>query len=469
MQTTTKPTNLFWTFLPLSLVLFMSSLDQTITTTALSGIVADLGQLNLSSWIITGFMLTSAVMTLIFGKLGDIFGRKNILQIALAIFLLGSLMSGLATSMPFLIAARVFQGIGAGGLNSLVQAVMADVVPARSRGKYQALFGLISMISLVAGPILGGYFVQFLSWRWIFFINLPIGVIALILQAFKLHLPRNNAQTQKIDYLGGLLATAFTTFTLLVVTLGGQSVAWNSGSMYTMIAIAIVSLVAYLLVEHRQKDSALTPLSLFKNGTFVNASIMFALSTAVLFVSMIFIPMFAQTIAHVSASQSGFYIAPTMVAMIVATMIAGSVIEKTGKYKIFPIIGAVLVGIGFFGLGRLTAYSSTWLIMLWQIPIGLGVGLFTQISLLAGQNTVAIKDLGTATGVLNFFKTLGGAFGSAIYGVILAVTLAAHSSHALVAYQTVFNWTIPVAIVLLVLALALKEEPLSDEVLAYEE
>ncbi|WP_461225917.1 MFS transporter [Lacticaseibacillus suihuaensis] len=194
MQTTTKPTNLFWTFLPLSLVLFMSSLDQTITTTALSGIVADLGQLNLSSWIITGLMLTSAVMTLIFGKLGDIFGRKNILQIALTIFLLGSLMSGLATSMPLLIAARVFQGIGAGGLNSLVQAVMADVVPARSRGKYQALFGLISMISLVDGPILGGYFVQFLSWRWIFFINLPIGVIALILQAFKLHLPRNNAQ-----------------------------------------------------------------------------------------------------------------------------------------------------------------------------------------------------------------------------------------------------------------------------------
>ncbi|QBO36853.1 DHA2 family efflux MFS transporter permease subunit [Periweissella cryptocerci] len=466
---TEKKLNLTWIFIPLSLILFMSTLDQTITTTALDGIVKDLGHLNQSAWIITGFMLTSAVMTLIFGKLGDIFGRKIILQIALAIFILGSLFSGLAHSMLFLIIARTFQGIGAGGLNSLVQAVTADVVPARTRGKYQALFGLISMVSLIAGPILGGYFVQYASWQWIFFINIPIGVIASVILAIKLHLPSRANVVTKIDYLGSVFVTTFTALTLLIVTLGGEQVAWHSAKMFYMIIGAVVSLIAYLIVEHRMQKDALTPLPLFKNLTFNNASLQFALATAALFVAMVFIPMYAQMIHHVSASHSGYYIIPTMIAMIIATMVGGAIIERTGKYKLLPIIGAVLLGVGFYGLAQISLNSANWFIILWQIPVGLGVGLFVQVAMLAGQNTVPVRDLGTATGVLNFFKTLGGAFGAAAFGVILTNDMGTHLANPIHAFQTVFIWTIPIAVVLLILAVFLKEEPLSEEVLAYED
>ncbi|AVK63600.1 MFS transporter [Lactobacillus sp. CBA3606] len=457
----------YWLFLSLGLVLFMATLDQTITTTALNGIVQELGHLNQSVWVITSFLLTSAVMTLIFGKLGDIFGRKRILQLALGLFMVGSLLSGLSPSMLTLILARGFQGIGAGGLNSLVQAVLADLVPARQRGKYQALFGLISMVALIAGPVLGGYFVQYLTWRWIFFINLPIGIVAMAILGFKLTLPQSQQpKTMAIDYFGGGLATGITTLTLLMVTLGGTTVAWMSPTMLGMLLGDLALIVVYLVVEQRAKASALTPLTLFRNGTFNIASLMFALSTAALFVAMIYVPMVAQQVYRVTTSRAGFDIIPTLVALIIGTMIAGMVIERTGKYKALPIIGALLMLGGFYGLSQL---ANSWSLMIWQIPVGLGIGIFTQISLLVGQNTVAVQDLGTATGVLNFFKTLGGAFGSAIFGVILTAQLTRPALSHLQAFQTVFGWGLPLAGLLLVLSLFLKAEPLSDEVLAYEE
>ncbi|APX71331.1 MFS transporter [Companilactobacillus allii] len=461
-----KRLNSYWLFLSLGLVLFMATLDQTITTTALNGIVKELGHLNQSVWVITSFLLTSAVMTLIFGKLGDIFGRKRILQLALGLFMIGSLMSGLSTSMLVLILSRGFQGIGAGGLNSLVQAVLADLVPARQRGKYQALFGLVSMVALIAGPVLGGYFVQYLTWRWIFFINLPIGIVAMVILGFKLQLPQTKPMTIKIDYLGGILATGITTLTLLMVTLGGTMFSWESLMMLGMLLGDLILIAVYIVVEQRAKTSALTPLTLFHNGTFNLASLMFALSTAALFMAMIYVPMVAQRVYRVTTSRTGFYIIPTLVALIIGTMIAGIVIERTGKYKILPIIGALLMLVGFYGLSQLV---SSWSMMIWQIPIGIGIGIFTQISLLVGQNTVAVQDLGTATGTLNFFKTLGGAFGSAIFGVILTAQLAKPTLSQLQAFQTVFGWGIPLAGLLLVLSLFLKAEPLSDEVLAYEE
>ncbi|AVK61007.1 MFS transporter [Lactobacillus sp. CBA3605] len=455
----------YWLFLSLGLVLFMATLDQTITTTALNGIVQELGHLDQSVWVITSFLLTSAVMTLIFGKLGDIFGRKRIIQLALGLFMIGSLLSGLSTSMLTLILARGFQGIGAGGLNSLVQAVLADLVPARQRGKYQALFGLISMVALIAGPVLGGYFVQYLTWRWIFFINLPIGVVAMVILGFKLTLPQSQSETMTIDYLGGGLATGMTTLTLMMVTLGGTTIAWLSLTMLGMLLGDLALIVGYLVVEQRAKASALTPLTLFHNGTFNLASLMFALSTAALFVAMVYVPMVAQQVFQVTTSRAGFEIIPTLVALIIGTMVAGMVIERTGKYKALPIIGALLMLGGFYGLSKL---ANSWSLMLWQIPVGLGIGIFTQISLLVGQNTVAVKDLGTATGVLNFFKTLGGAFGSAIFGVILTAQLARPALSHLQAFQAVFGWGLPLAGLLLVLSLFLKAEPLSDEVLTYD-
>ncbi|GAK31149.1 major facilitator superfamily transporter [Weissella oryzae SG25] len=410
--------NLFWVIMPLSLVLFISTLDQTVTTTALTGIVKDLGHLSQASWVITIFMLTSAVMTLIFGKLGDIFGRKIILQIALAIFLLGSLLSGMATSMTFLILARGLQGIGAGGLNALVQAASADVIPARSRGKYQAIFGLLSMIALLVGPIIGGYFVAHISWQWLFFINLPIGIVASILIAWRLKLPVRKQQV-RIDYLGAIFVTVATTAALLLVTLRGNNFAWTSWQSMTLIVTSLVSLALYLVVEHFMRHDALTPLALFKNTTFNLAWLMFALATAALFVAMVYVPMYVQLVHQVNALHAGYYMIPLLIALVLASIISGILVERSGKYKLQIIIAAVLIAVGFYGLSTLGMHSADWLIASWQLPAGFGIGIFVNIALMIGQNTVSIKDLGSATGVLNFFKTLGGAFGSALFGALL--------------------------------------------------
>ncbi len=458
--TTTPPTNraIMVLLIPLMLVLFIATLDQTIVATAIDGIGDSLHSHADASWIATAYLLTSAVTTLIFGKLGDLYGRKRIFQLSVAIFLLGSLLSGLSRSMGMLIAFRALQGIGGGGLSSLVQAITGDLIPARQRAKYQAYLGVVATLAIIAGPLLGGLFVDQLSWRWIFFVNLPIGLVALVVIAAKLKLPVHHGE-RSVDVAGGVLVTLFTTAALLVTVWGGDRYGWGSGVILGLLAAALVTLAGYLLVERRAAEP-ITPLHLFRSSVFSISSALFFLSTVVLFAAMLYVPLFMEDVHHESAFRAGLFLIPLLVGLIAATAVSGGVVSKTGRYKAFPIIGAVLAGGGMLLISRVTAGTPLPLLGGLLVVVGAGLGFFVQVAVLAGQNAVAYRFLGVATGALNFFKTVGGAFGAALFGAILA----AHGT-SVHGFQTVFLWTVPFMAVALALALLMKEEPLSEEML----
>lgn len=464
---TGAPRGIVLVLIPLMLVLFISNLDQTIVATALPTIGRDLHDASNASWVVTAYLLTSAITTLIFGKLGDMYGRKKIFQFSIAVFLAGSVLCGISGNLTVLIAFRALQGTGGGGLNSLVMAIMGDLVPARQRSKYQALTGMVATLALIAGPLLGGAFSQGPSWRWIFYLNLPIGVIAFFAVAVKLHLPRPAAPTGRIDYAGGLLAALFTTAVMLLTTWGGNQYSWTSGVILGLIAASGLTLIVYILVERRAAEP-LTPLRLFRSSVFDLASLQFFLATLVLFVAMLYIPSFLQIVQHKEAFTAGLYVIPLLVGLVAAAMISGPVITKTGRYKIYPIIGAILTGGAMFSLSRITEHTGPIELIIPLVIAGIGIGFFVQVSLLAGQNAAEYKDLGVATGTLNFFKSIGGALGAALFGSILTTALAhgapgtAGQVHA---YQTVFFWSVPFMALALIASVFMREKPLSDEMM----
>jgi EmrB/QacA subfamily drug resistance transporter len=456
---------------PLMLVLFISTLDQTIVVAALERIGAVLGNADLAPWVATAYLLTSAVTTLIFGKLGDMFGRKIVIQISIAIFVAGSVLCAVAPSMVWLVTFRAVQGIGGGGLNSLVMAIVADLVPGRERARYQAVLGIVPAIALIAGPFLGGVIVDHLRWPWIFLINVPLGLLALMAIGARLHLPRRRSP-HRVDFAGGLLVLVFTTALLLVTVLGGKTFPWFSIGIGALGVIGLMAFVAYIVVERRAAEP-ITPLRLFADGVFSIASMLFFLATAVLFVGLLFVPLMLQTVFGLSASRAGACIVPLLVGLILATMVTGTTITRTGRYKRFPIVGALLGGMALAGLGHISLDTPIWLILALLVALGAAIGLFIQVTLLAGQNTVAPKDLGVATGALNFFKSLGGAVGAAGFGAILAAamplspTLA--SAGTLAAFHTVFNGAIVLMVLTLLLAIVMEERPLSVEMLEIAE
>ncbi|MFY9932005.1 MAG: MDR family MFS transporter [Streptosporangiaceae bacterium] len=450
---------------PLMLVVFIATLDQTIVATALPGIGEALHDLASAPWIATSYLLTSAVSTLILGKLGDIYGRKRVFQFSVVVFLIGSLLSGLANSMSLLIAARALQGIGGGGLSPLVQAITGDLVPARFRAKYQAYLGVVATLAIVGGPILGGVFIDDLSWRWIFFINLPVGLAALVIIGARLRLPSRQSQ-RRADVAGGITVTLFTTAALLVTVWGGSRYGWGSAPMLGLIAAAAITLGAFVFTERRAADP-ITPLGLFRSSVFSISSALFFLSTLVLFAGLLYVPELMQDVRHYSSFTAGLFLIPLLAGLIGATGISGSVISRTGHYKVFPVAGAVLTGVGMGVFSRLGATTPTWILAVLLVVAGAGLGFFVQVSVLAGQNAVDYARLGVATGALNFFKTMGGAFGAALFGAILTAALAgtpdsggAADMHA---FQTVFAWTVPFMVVGLVLAAGMREKPLSDQ------
>src|SRR6201992_1080808 len=459
-----EPRGLLVVLVPLMLVLFIATLDQTIVATAIPGIGRALHDLTSAPWIATAYLLTSAVSTLVLGKLGDMYGRKKVFQFSVIVFLIGSLLSGLAGSMPLLIVFRGLQGIGGGGLNSLVQAITADLIPARQRAKYQSYLGIVATLAIIAGPVLGGMFVDDLSWRWIFFINLPIGLIALVVIASRMRLPARTSE-RHADLSGGLLATVFTVGALLVTVWGGTRYGWGSGQIIGLIAVAAVALGAFLLAERRAAEP-ITPLHLFRSPVFSISAALFFLSTLVLFAAMLYVPLFMQEVHHYTAFAAGLFLIPLLVGLIGATGISGAMISRTGHYKIFPVIGAVLSGGGMAGVALSTS-AAVWVLGLLLAVVGAGLGFFVQVSVLAGQNAVEDRFLGVATGALNFFKTLGGAFGCAIFGAILTAELSATAGPPPLAHSfaVLFGWTVPFMIVALLLALVMKEKPLSDEMI----
>ncbi|MEI9913999.1 MAG: MDR family MFS transporter [Candidatus Saccharibacteria bacterium] len=415
----------------LMLAMLLAALDQTIVATALPKIATDLHGLNKLSWVATAYLLTSAISTPLYGKIGDQFGRKKIFQFAIILFLIGSALCGLSQNMNELVAFRALQGIGAGGLMSLSMTIVGDIVSPRQRGKYLAYFGAVFAISSVAGPLLGGFFTDSLSWRWVFYINLPLGVLALAAIASRLHLPVKRGD-HKIDYFGGVLLALSVTPIILGTVWGGVTYPWSSATILGLFGGGIVAAILFVLWELRQPESeAIIPPHLFKKRVFSVSVILSLLAGIALFAAILFIPEYQQVVRGYSAIKSGLFLLPLVFGMLVALITSGRLITKWGRYKIFPIIGTFTTGVGVYLFSRLSLTTSQVTLSLWMVVIGIGIGLFLQVMTLAVQNAVPRSELGVATGTVTFFRSIGSSLGGAIFGAILTNRLAYHLNQLL--------------------------------------
>ncbi|HLX48861.1 MAG TPA: MFS transporter [Streptosporangiaceae bacterium] len=406
----------------LMLAILLAALDQTIVSTALPTIVGDLGGLNRLSWVVTAYLLATTVSTPLWGKLGDQYGRKGLFQAAIVIFLGGSALCGLSQDMNMLIAFRALQGLGGGGLMVLAQAIVGDVVPARERGRYQGAFGAVFGVASVAGPLLGGFFVDNLTWRWVFYINLPVGVVALAVIAAVLP-ARSARQSHRIDYLGTILLGASATCIVLLTSWGGTTYGWGSGVIIGLAAAAVVLAVAWWRSAGRAAEPVL-PLRLFRDPVFSAAGAIGFCAGFAMFGALAFLPLYLQVVRGVSATLSGVYLLPMVVGMLLTSITSGQLISRWGRYKIFPIIGTVLLALALFLLSRLSLTSPTAVMWLYFLILGLGLGLILQVLVIAVQNSADYADLGAATSGATFFRSIGASFGVAIFGSIFSNRLA---------------------------------------------
>ncbi len=408
-------------FSGLMLGMFLAALDQTILGTALPSIVNTLHGLNHLSWVVTAYLLTSTVSTPIYGKLSDQFGRKGLFQLAIVIFLVGSALAGFSQNMIELIAFRGIQGLGAGGLMALAMTIIADVVSPRDRGKYQGYFAATFAVSSVAGPLLGGVFTDDLSWRWIFYINIPIGIVTLVVTSSVLKLPFHR-RAHSIDYVGAVLMLVGVTATLLVMVWGGVQYAWGSATIIGLGLVAAVFIVAFVMWE-RQAHEPLLPPELFRLGIFrVSSTVSFLLSV-LMYGAIIYLPVYLQLVDGVSATISGLLLVPLMLGVLASSALSGQVVSRTGVYKPFPIAGSCLVVVGMFLLSRLDLATPHWMLSIYVIVLGAGFGMIMQVMVLSTQNAVPADQIGTATAAVVFFRSLGGVFGAALFGAVFVAGL----------------------------------------------
>ncbi|MEV0410810.1 MDR family MFS transporter [Streptomyces sp. NPDC050448] len=478
----------------------LAALDQTIVGTALPTIVADLGGGNHMSWVVTSYLLAETVATVLVGKFGDLFGRKLIFQASAVIFITGSFLCGLASNMSLLILWRGIQGIGAGGLMVTSMALIADVVPLRERGKYQGAIGAVFGVATVIGPLLGGLFTDHLTWRWAFYVNVPIAILVVVAAARTVPSVRAPGGT-RIDYLGIALVAAGSSALILATSWGGNEYAWDSATITGLFVGGALALALFCLVETRAAEPML-PMRLFRNQVFTVCSVLSFVVGFAMLGAMTFLPTYLQFVDGDSATVSGVRTLPLVIGLLIASVFSGNVTSKTGRYRIFPIVGCLVMGIGLYLLSRMGPGTSSWLESLYMFVLGAGIGLCMQVLTIAVQNTVDYADLGTATSGVTFFRTLGSAFGTAVFGTIYANTLgpalkkaveeaaratgadpaqlaeAARSPqgvHGLdpaaagpvieayaQALHTVFLWTVPVAGIGFVVALFLKQVRLRD-------
>ncbi|MEU7042636.1 MFS transporter [Streptomyces varsoviensis] len=413
----------------LLLGMLLAALDQTIVSTALPTIVSDLGGLDHISWVVTAYLLAATAATPLWGKLGDQYGRKRLFQTAIVIFLLGSALCGLARNMPELIGFRALQGLGGGGLMSLSMAIVGDLVPPRDRGRYQGLFGAVFGGTSVLGPLLGGLFVDHLSWRWVFYINLPIGVVALLVIAAVLHIPSRRTP-HRIDYLGTFLIAAVAACLVLMTSLGGVSYPWSSWQIIGLGALGVALLVPFVLVERRAAEPVL-PLRLFKIRTFALCSVIGFVVGFAMFGSMTYLPTFLQVVHGVSPTMSGVHMLPMVIGMLLSSTASGQIVSRTGRYKVFPIAGTAVIIVGLLLLHQLDPASGVVEMSGFFFVFGFGLGLVMQVLVLIVQNAVGYADLGVATSGATFFRSIGASFGVSIFGTIFANKLAPRIADAL--------------------------------------
>ncbi|GAB2677912.1 MDR family MFS transporter [Nocardia goodfellowii] len=475
--------------------MLMAALDQTIVSAALPSIVADLGGAGHMAWVVTAYMLTEAVATALAGKLGDLFGRKLIFQISGLIFIAGSAVAGLAHDMVLLIVARGVQGIGAGGLMVTAMALIADTIPLRERGKYQGALGAVFGITTVVGPTLGGLFTDHASWRWCFYVNVPIAIIMIALAARTI--PRMRAAARPIiDYAGIGFVAAGVSCLILGLEFGGQEYPWRSWQIIGLFVASVVLLAAFVAVELRAREPML-PMKLFRSNVFTVCSILSFIVGFAMIGSLTFLPAYFQYVDGVSATMSGVRTLPLVVGLMFTSILSGQVVAKTGRYRYFPIVGTAVMALGLWLMSTMGRTTSTSQESLYMLVLGMGIGLSMQVLTIVVQNTVPYADLGTATSGVTFFRTLGSAFGATIFGTLYTNQLTPNLGKALAqspgvspevaaspealrnlpadkaapiidAYahsiDFVFKWVVPVALLGFLVAWFLKQVPLRDSI-----
>jgi EmrB/QacA subfamily drug resistance transporter len=413
----------------LLLGLFLAALDQTIVATALPTIVSDLGGMNHLSWVVTAYLLASTAGTPLWGKLGDQYGRKNLFQAAIVIFLAGSALCGLAQTMEQLIAFRFLQGLGGGGLLSLTMAMVGDLVPPRERGRYQGVFGSVFGATSVLGPLLGGLFVDHLSWRWVFYVNLPVGIVALLVVAAVLHLPVRRRR-HRIDYAGTALIAAVASCLVIIASLGGSTWDWASWQIAATALLGAMCLVAFVRVERRAAEPVL-PLDLFRQRTFtLCCAISFVVGFA-MFGALTYLPTFLQVVHGVSPTMSGVHLLPMVLGLLLSSTLSGQLISHTGRWKVYPLAGTLVASLGLVLLHFLDENSGNTLMSVYLAVFGLGIGMVLQVIVLAVQNAVRYEELGVATSGVTFFRSIGAAFGVAVFGTVFTSRLDDNLSAAL--------------------------------------